>query len=814
MSLNSYYIQFVLNSENHYSKNKNGNKNYNNIVACNIKTGQISFDNQQLQFYNIELPNGWYYNIFAKSQINFISINTNNLKSKLTKQSLKQILYRDYFLRDKKDTNNVYFNNYILTNIIQENDQFKLQLQQKTTNKNNKIYGIVQCVNGCNGLFTQKDYVYKTYEIIQLNNNVFELLQKDEEGNYKNFDFGGQINIDAIKYDNSFLDYMMQTQSSAYKTTSDGKIRTLLVDHIYETLEQAKQNKPQDQYFHQELFQRKQIKRSSLGAKVFDTKKYVQSKNTKLKIEEKTLNENKLKKITDYQIIGGFVGGYFEQVLQFDLTSYKTNNTITNGFWYIKDDDGRYYGAGLITNSQYVNMPNKIFAKSNDRTAVTLYYYSINKVENVDYNLSQNSYLKFYSQLNKQSQLSNTNQKLTYPNGCNLTKTNDIDVIQNPYISTLVSAMPFNKAQRTISFLTKLNSQNKSVLFSTGCPINRSAAPFSANYDFNTINTSETPYQLQKYYNIQLDDNGNICVNKYYCNYTLYQDGDYGNYFDFSSQQKQTLITTNIKQTNKKSIVIHAKNDRCDVFVSYYIGKYCQNENGYYVSTDNKVRFKKQLTSIEQLNCANKIKQNKDLYPYGSTMQIMLGGQWIQTLDCIVSKTNDTNDIFCVTTQRCIEKDYIINARLIDEWYFVQLKYDGVKLQLCIDNNIVGEIQYQLDVVGEQMCMGRNIQKNNNTTDCYIRQIKIFNAYLTEIQSKQQHMLAYYNCLYNNVETPQINYNFINNNQIKVKYEINVKNNDGKIKTFYNWLNHTPKNNNNLCIYPIDVISNNIIDTQ
>jgi hypothetical protein len=74
-------------------------------------------------------------------------------------------------------------------------------------------------------------------------------------------------------------------------------------------------------------------------------------------------------------------------------------------------------------------------------------------------------------------------------------------------------------------------------------------------------------------------------------------------------------------------------------------------------------------------------------------------------------------------------------------------------------------------------------------------------------------MLAYYNCLYNDVETLQINYNFIDNNQIKVKYEINVKNNDGKIKTFYNWLNHTPKTDDNLCVYPIDVISNNIVET-
>jgi hypothetical protein len=98
--------------------------------------------------------------------------------------------------------------------------------------------------------------------------------------------------------------------------------------------------------------------------------------------------------------------------------------------------------------------------------------------------------------------LSNTNQKLTYPNGCNLTKINDIDVIQNPYISTLVSAMHFNKTPRTISFLTKLNSQNQSVLFSTGCPINRSASPYSVSYGFDIINTSKTPYQLQKYYNI------------------------------------------------------------------------------------------------------------------------------------------------------------------------------------------------------------------------------------------------------------------------------------------------------------------------
>jgi hypothetical protein len=42
-------------------------------------------------------------------------------------------------------------------------------------------------------------------------------------------------------------------------------------------------------------------------------------------------------------------------------------------------------------------MPNKIFAKSNERTTLTLHYYSINKVENVDYNLSQNGYLQFYS---------------------------------------------------------------------------------------------------------------------------------------------------------------------------------------------------------------------------------------------------------------------------------------------------------------------------------------------------------------------------------------------------------------------------------
>ena len=182
----------------------------------------------------------------------------------------------------------------------------------------------------------------------------------------------------------------------------------------------------------------------------------------------------------------------------------------------------------------------------------------------------------------------------------------------------------------------------------------------------------------------------------------------------------------------------------------------------------------------------------------------MLADEWVQTLDCIVSKTSNLNDIFCVTTQRCIENDYVINAKTMDEWYFVQLKYDGTKLQLYIDNKLVGELQYQLDVIGEQICIGRNVQKNNNTTDCYMRQLKIFNTYLSDNQSKQEHILAYYNCLYSDVIAKEIEYNFIDNNQVKVKYEISVKDNNNKINTCHNWLNYTPTTNNNLCVFPVD----------
>jgi hypothetical protein len=84
--------------------------------------------------------------------------------------------------------------------------------------------------------------------------------------------------------------------------------------------------------------------------------------------------------------------------------------------------------------------------------------------------------------------------------------------------------------------------------------------------------------------------------------------------------------------------------------------------------------------------------------------------------------------------------------------------------------------------------------------------LKIFNTYLSDNQSKQEHILAYYNCLYNDVTTKEIDYNFIDNNQIKVKYEISVKDNN-KINTCYNWLNYTPTTNDNLCVFPIDYIN-------
>lgn len=816
MSLNSYYIQFVLNSENHFSKNTQGNKIYNNISLCKVKSGQIEFNNQQMQFYNKQLLNGWYYNIFAKSKIIFLPINVNCQKSRLTKKSLKQILYRDYFLKNKYDNNNVYFSDYILDQIVEEDGQFQLKISKRKTTSNN-VYGIVQIIKGCNGYFHQSNYVYKSYDVIQLNNNIFEILQIQNQ-QYKNIELGGQLTISSTKYNGSFIKLEdLDSTTQAYQNQSVGEIKTLLTNMIYETYEQAVANKPSNQKFHHQLFQKKQIKNIGLNSKIIQLKEYIN--NTKTKYKTKTIQLGSLgtKKISDKEILTGFVGGFFKQNIQFSLTNYQTNSLIANGYWYINDDQNRFYAAGTIQNYKYVNMPTKINAISNQKATVSLYYYSNNKTNNVDYTLTQNSYLQFYTQLNSTNTTANTLHKISFPNGANLTTDNGIDVLSSPYVKAQISTLPSNTLPRTISFLTKINEIKSSVLFSFGCSVNQQHSPYYVGFDaYGFLNKNTTPYKLKKYLDIGINSEGNIVVNKKYCNYTLYEYQE--NHFEFSDIITQNLITSNVQlPANKKQVFVENTQQIKNSFAKYYANKYnyCDSgeNSGYFVSTDGKVRFRSTFESLQNLQCAASIKEKSEEYPYGSLLEIKLQGDWSKTIDCIVSSTQSADNVFAVLTTEGVKYEQILTAKSMIDWYFIQLKYDGMQLSLYIDNNVVGEKTCELDIIGDEICIGRNIQGGQNTTN-YIRQFKIFNGYLSTSQSLIQKQLQYKTVFLNQITLEDIQFNFINNSDKIIKYEINVKRSSNKIQQYYRWLNYTPDTKISLIQHKNNIVEKTLLPIQ
>lgn len=331
-----YYIEICFNVDDHYTVNKYPNSNNKNCVYACVREGIAPDFYQEMQFFTQQLQNGFYKHYLKKSEIKFVQISYNNKQLQLTEEQLEQVLYNDYF----SNNNNAYFNNYKLNSISKENDVFILSISNITKQK--KIYGIVECIKGCNGYFTKNNYCYKDYEIMQLDNSIIEFLPLTFLEN--------DLIICCKQETNDFIDCLNQTHLenyNAYEIKSEGAYKQLYNNMIFDSYQLALSALPQKQKFHQQLFLQKtktNLKTYGLSIDV----PFVSSYQMIYKKEEDFTVYNKKDSVEEISFI--LMNNSINNQIDYIDMCFNKISELETGYYKIVDNNNVVYGCGKIEN--------------------------------------------------------------------------------------------------------------------------------------------------------------------------------------------------------------------------------------------------------------------------------------------------------------------------------------------------------------------------------------------------------------------------------------------------------------------------------
>lgn len=346
-----YYLQIVFNHKDYYSSN---NKISNIDKYCEyakIKQGNAPKTQQQLSFYTIDLNNGWYKHCLKTSEIKFIQLK-NNEQDLLEQEDLPLIL-TNYFKSQKNANNKVKFQKTTLLNIEKKDNQFVLNIENTITEK--KLYGVVECTKGCTGFFNNNNLFCKSYEIMQLPNNIIEYLPltfiKDD------------LNVYAIQYSGEFLKIKTNEEdvttneihTNAYYIYSEGAYVQLYNNLIFEDYKEAQKHVPENQTYHNDY----------LLIKINDNMVDYQHYNIYENNNNNYLTNYKETKQYNVEQLGIFNIGkiYFQ---------YGSYSQIGNGFYVIKNNNNIYYDFGKIQNNIKINKIDNIINYTDKENVINI----------------------------------------------------------------------------------------------------------------------------------------------------------------------------------------------------------------------------------------------------------------------------------------------------------------------------------------------------------------------------------------------------------------------------------------------------------